>query len=54
MIEFGLGPAPSPAGLLMFEGDFQLSLQLLVFLPRPRLLPRVEDLKLKAALKMWK
>lgn len=52
LIEFGLGPAPSPAGLLMFGGDFHITLKLLVFLPRLSLLPRVEDLKLKAALKM--
>lgn len=34
------------------RGDFHITLKLLVFLPRLRLLPRVEDLKLKAALKM--
>ena len=33
-------------------GDFHITLKLLVFLPKLRLLPRVEDLKLKAALKM--
>ena len=52
LIESGLGPAPSPAGLLMFGGDFHITLKLLVFLPRLSLLPRMEDLKLKAALKM--
>ena len=34
------------------RGDFHITLKLLVFLTRLRLLPRVEDLKLKAALKM--
>ena len=33
-------------------GDFHITLKLLVFLPKLRLLPRVEDLKLKAALNM--
>lgn len=33
LIEFGLGPAPSPARLANAWGDFHVTLKLLVFLP---------------------